>query len=295
MKTVVAGVDIGGSHITVSLVDLASRTIVEGSIHRAAIDAGGSKETIIREWSAVISCCFREAGIPPSRIGIAMPGPFDYEQGISLMKDQGKYASLYGGNIRQLLADSIGIDPGYIRFTNDAACFLQGERFGGAARDHQHVLGITLGTGFGSAIASGGQVWDADLWHQPFRGRIAEESFSHRGLLRRYRELGGQEIDNVRELAAIADDDHRARQCFMEMGVGLGQFLAPVLQEASASLLVIGGNIARAFERFAASLNDELATCGLRPEIRKTWLGEDATIVGAASLWSTEIVRPATV
>ncbi len=290
MKTVVAGVDIGGSHITAALTDLVTRKVLEGTEHRTIIDAGTDRSTIIAEWSAVIRRCFLEAGMHPSHIGIAMPGPFDYEKGISLMKDQGKYASLYGHNIRLLLAEAVGVDPGHIRFTNDAACFLQGERFGGAAQDHRQVVGITLGTGLGSACAVGDQVWDADLWHQPFRGKIAEESFSHRGLLRRYQELGGEVVDNVKDLSALADTDHRAQQCFTELGSGLGQFLAPVIREADAGLLVIGGNIARAFERFAPSLNDELAAQELGTELRKTWLGENATLVGAASLWSPQPV-----
>ncbi|WP_028788774.1 ROK family protein [Terrimonas ferruginea] len=288
METIVAGVDIGGSHITVSLVNLASRTVVAGSMHRAGIDAGADKETIIDQWSTVIKECFSKAQVAPCRIGVAMPGPFDYEQGISQMRDQGKFAALYGENVRQLLAASVGLEPDNIRFTNDAACFLQGELFGGVARNHRQVVGITLGTGFGSAIAAADQVWDANLWQQPFAGKIAEESFSHRGLLNRYKDLTGVSVPNVRELAALAVDHYQARQCFVEMGTGLGQFLAPLIQEISGTLLVIGGNIARAFELFATPLNNELAGRNLYPEIRKTWLGEDATLVGAASLWSTE-------
>lgn len=288
METIVAGVDIGGSHITVSLVDLASRTAVAGTMLRTSIDAAADKESIIKAWSSVIRECFGQAQLPPSRIGVAMPGPFDYEQGISLMKDQGKFASLYGGNVRQLLASSIGLEPDNIRFTNDAACFLQGELFGGVARNHRQVVGITLGTGFGSAVASADQVWDADLWQKPFGGKIAEESFSHRGLLQRYNKLTGITVSGVRELAALADSDYQARQCFVEMGTGLGQFLAPLIQEISGTLLVVGGNIAKAFELFATPLNNELASRNLYPEIKKTWLGEDATIIGAASLWSKE-------
>lgn len=288
METIVAGVDIGGSHITVSLVDLASRTAVAGTMLRTSIDAAADKESIIKAWSSVIRECFGQAQLPPSRIGVAMPGPFDYEQGISLMKDQGKFASLYGGNVRQLLASSIGLEPDNIRFTNDAACFLQGELFGGVARNHRQVVGITLGTGFGSAVASADQVWDADLWQKPFGGKIAEESFSHRGLLQRYNKLTGITVSGVRELAALAASDYQARQCFVEMGTGLGQFLAPLIQEISGTLLVVGGNIAKAFELFATPLNNELASRNLYPEIKKTWLGEDATIIGAASLWSKE-------
>ena len=36
-------------------------------------------------------------------IGIAIPGPFDYGNGISLIKDLEKYESLYGTNIKETL------------------------------------------------------------------------------------------------------------------------------------------------------------------------------------------------
>ncbi len=60
-------------------------------------------------------------------IGIAMPGPFDYEQGISLMKGMQKYDSLYGMNIRQILAERLGIPGEHITFINDAEAFYAGE------------------------------------------------------------------------------------------------------------------------------------------------------------------------
>jgi glucokinase len=49
--------------------------------------------------------------LPQVRIGISMPGPFDYENGICLIKGQNKYEALYGLYIKGLLADKLGIEP----------------------------------------------------------------------------------------------------------------------------------------------------------------------------------------
>ncbi len=60
-----------------------------------------------------------------------MPGPFDYEKGISFIKDQNKYESLYGLNVKEMMAERLGVSTDHIRLMNDAGCFLQGEVMGG--------------------------------------------------------------------------------------------------------------------------------------------------------------------
>ena len=81
-----------------------------------------------------------------------MPGPFDYEEGVSLITGLHKFESLYGLNVKELLAASLHIVPGMIQMNNDAICYLAGERKAGAVKDGSYVAGLTLGTGLGSAI-----------------------------------------------------------------------------------------------------------------------------------------------
>lgn len=42
-------------------------------------------------------------------IRLAFPGPFDYEQGICLMKGLDKYDRLYGINLRQVFSERLGV------------------------------------------------------------------------------------------------------------------------------------------------------------------------------------------
>lgn len=282
-NNLIAGVDIGGSHITAALINIDSRQVETETWKRQAVDAAGSADAIIESWVEVIGGCFSSAGIQPSFIGIAMPGPFDYENGISLIKEQGKFRSLYGMNVRQLLAEKLNIPGSNIRFSNDAACFLQGELFNGAGREVQRAIGLTLGTGFGSAYAEDGIAVDADLWCAAFKDGIAEDHFSNNGLVRKYHELSGNHIPGARELAAIALHDPLADHVFKQFGAELAEFLIPVIEKREADLLVIGGNIAKAFPLFSPYLRRHLRGDVV---VSETLLGENAALIGAASMWA---------
>jgi glucokinase len=195
------GVDIGGSHITAALVDLKSKTLFENSLMRSKVDSQGNAEDIISAWTDTISSVIKNVGNGVKHIGIAVPGPFDYEHGISLIKDQDKFRSLYSRNIKAELFQRLDLPEKNICFINDAVGFLQGEIFTGAAGVEQNVLGLTLGTGLGSALYLGEQAFDADLWHTPLFLGIAEDYLSTGWFIGRYGELTGTAVDGVREIA----------------------------------------------------------------------------------------------
>ncbi|MDN3587117.1 ROK family protein [Pedobacter aquatilis] len=282
-KPVALGVDIGGSHITAALVDLETRTIVQDSVKRSAVDSQESKEVILAAWCDVINKAFKKSNTETKLIGIAMPGPFDYENGISLIKDQDKFKALYGVNIKEELAAELNIKAENIHFINDAAGFLQGEVFGGAARGNANVIGLTLGTGLGSSYSIGGVAKDADLWNSPFLDGIAEDYLSTRWFVKRYNQLSNNTVAGVKELVAISANDHAATRVFMEFGYNLAQFLIPVIKKHKSEMVIIGGNISGAFSAFSPELIATLNGNDVHASIKVTKLKENAALIGAAS------------
>src|SRR6478609_1054468 len=123
----VIGADIGGSHISVALVDLQSGSIVDGSSQRGHVNAHGTADEIFKAWGEVINNVLTSSKVPVSKVGLAMPNPVDYESGVSYIKGIDKYDALYGLNIKDRLSKEIGLLPGDIKMKNDAGCFLQGE------------------------------------------------------------------------------------------------------------------------------------------------------------------------
>src|SRR3954463_14167633 len=97
----VVGADIGGTHITAGLVDLTNRTLIPGSMFREKLNSRASAGEILDAWASTLQKVRKNISEP--LIGLAIPGPFDYEEGICLIKDQAKYDNLFGVNVRKEL------------------------------------------------------------------------------------------------------------------------------------------------------------------------------------------------
>ena len=273
------GVDIGGSHISAAKVRSRERKVDFLQFAEGDIDTFGEKENIISDWSKVI--LLATGNSKDIRVGIAMPGPYDYEKGISLIKDQGKMASLYQLSVKDLLAESLSIPSSDIVFTNDAEAFLAGESYAGAGKDFQNSLGITLGTGLGSAIKVHDVVKDAKLWTAPFRDGIAEDylgtAWFRQYALQRY----GLTISGVKDLLAPGHDSSIANEIFETFGRALGEFLFPYLIRLHAEGVVLGGKISLASNHYLPTTLSYLETMGYPIPFKISELGERSALLGA--------------
>ena len=289
MKKFAIGADIGGSHISTAAIDLTNADIVPSSFYRTEVNAQGDAENILSAWTEAINASIQAVGKDAVKgVGLAMPGPFDYPNGISLINDvnQNKFLSLYQMSVREALAQRLGLDGVNILFKNDAECFLLGEVFGGAAKGSKRAIGVTLGTGFGSAFVFEGQSKDADLWCAPFRGGIAEDFISTRWFVNRYTEITGKAPKSVKDLADNVTTDPNARLVFDEFGGTLCEFLVPLAVKHRADTLVIGGNIALSWNLFIAPLQKAIAENSPATRVVRAQLAEEAALIGGASLLS---------
>ena len=187
----IVGIDIGGSHITLAQVDPEKREIISSTYVREHVDAFGNKEVIFAAWVSAIDKVAHDLVKEDLLIGIAMPGPFDYENGISLMQ-QGKFIDIYQVNIKEELAKRLSVSQEQIHFVNDAAAFMEGEVFGGCAQGFESAFGVTLGTGLGTTFFNGEFAADEDLWDSPFRDSISEDYLATRWFVNHYKELTGE-------------------------------------------------------------------------------------------------------
>jgi predicted NBD/HSP70 family sugar kinase/mannose-6-phosphate isomerase class I len=205
------GVDVGGTHVSAAWIGV--RGLEETTVSKRPVDAHAGAAAVIRSWAEAIRVCMDHCPDRTLRgIGLAMPGPFDYPRGVSLIEGLHKYEHLLGLDVRDALLVELGFEVPLV-FENDAFCFGLGAYRhaagapGPAAVAPRHpvasahgpaspprVLALTLGTGLGSVFIEDGRVCrdgtgvpaGGYLYNAPFLEGIAEDYLSTRGLLAAY-------------------------------------------------------------------------------------------------------------
>ena len=282
--------DIGGSHVSAAVVDLAARELMPRTRRRAYADASGSAGSILDTWAFVaLDTLAPQSPADIAAIGIAMPGPFDYAAGVSLMRH--KYQALYHVDVIAELRgrwQGTALAAATVRVANDADLFALGEWWAGAARGCDAAIGLTLGTGLGSGFIRGGRIVssgpgvpaDGDLWNAPYLDGIAED-YACGAAIRRSYARGGRPQLPVEEIARRAEaGDQAALDAFGQLAGHLAGILAARVAQFQPDCLVVGGNIARSWPLFGPRLQADLAPLACRPSA----LFEDAALLGAAAI-----------
>lgn len=281
--------DIGGTHVTAALVAPADARVT--ARRRAPLDGRGTAEQIL---GAVADCARELAGSvdggqppPGAAWGVAIPGPFDYPRGVGRFRDVGKFDSLRGVDVGRALAAELPGAPGRVAFVNDAHAFLLGEWHAGAARPHRRCVGITLGTGVGSAFLADGAIATSGAGVPPegradlltIDGRPLEETVSRRALLARYG-------DPTLDVRAVADraraGEERAGRVLGDAFTALGRALAPWLTAFGATGLVVGGSMAGSWDLIGPALRAGLGPAAPMVTITTGERDSDAPLLGAA-------------
>jgi glucokinase len=282
-EQLVLALDVGGSSIKSALVENGRHIL--GSVCVDEIQSGASAEEILNQFSQIISSQLATAR-DVNRIAFAFPGPFDYEQGISLIQNQAKYEALYGVHVATKLKEILNAPTLEMRFRNDAEAAILGEALYGSGVGCSRLIGLTLGTGLGSAFITEGKIiTEGDdlpphgwLYSLPFGAQRADDVFSTRGLRARLRERG---IHAGNVASALQNPDEQSlAEVFASFGAELGAFLKPYVLAFRADAVLVTGGIAEAWERFAPPL---VRTLPVR--VRKGTLGRRAALLGAAALY----------
>jgi glucokinase len=193
--------------------------------------------------------------IPPARllgVTFGFPGPFDYQAGICLVQGVGKYGAIYRMNMREILSARLTLEGLPFLFRNDAEAAIVGEACYGAGRPYRRLMGVTLGTGCGSAFIENGLPVTSgpgvppDGWVYPllFHGNRADDVFSRRGLEARLRSVSAATTDVKEAAEAARAGDLIALQVFKGFGRDLGEFLDPIATDFHAEILLVLGRIA---------------------------------------------------
>ncbi|MDO3412519.1 ROK family protein [Saccharibacillus sp. CPCC 101409] len=286
-SSLIVAFDVGGTQIKAAAV--VGGAVREDTIGYYESRADLAADDIIARFAGIFVDTLDKAGPDAAAdgLGLAFPGPFDYEAGVSRIRGLGKFDALYGLAVGELLERELRANertkarlaPRFrIVFENDAALFGLGESAaGGAAESARRAVCLTIGTGLGSCFLEQGRLVkhreDAPdegwLYTVPYENGIADDYISRRGVLALAEELGldARRLD-VRELAGLAESgEEKARLLFERFGRRMALILTPSLLKFRPEVVVLGGQISKSAHLFAPAFEAEAAAAGLAANI----------------------------
>jgi glucokinase len=252
-------IDAGGTSLK-SAILTEDGSVLGKSPFSTPASSGGTRQEITNAYNKIVlhALAFAEKNKTAlCGIGIATPGPFDYENGVPLMTH--KFQEIYGVSLRQMIYRIPGV-PGHlpIGFIHDANAVLAGEMWKGNAQGYPNTAVVTLGTGIGFAFSKnnvfqcndmGGPL--VSIFKQPYQEGILEDYVSKRGILKIYQLMSGIAETKGIEVASIAkwagDGDKTSILTFSEVGKILASALENILNENNIQCLLFGGQISRSF------------------------------------------------
>jgi len=309
------GLDVGGTKILAMAVSAGGTVLAEA---RRATPAGGEEVLdaaagLVLELAKVLGVHVREL----AGVGVGAPGLVDAE-GVLLFAP-----NLLGANMTSVRAGlEMRLGEGCsVAVDNDATCAMAGEWAFGAAAGCDDALLVTIGTGIGGGIVSGGRLlrgahnFAGEIGHvicDPHGppcpcgkrgcweryasgtglGRLARDA-AQAGRARALVERAGGDPDALRGehvVAAAADGDEEATAIVSEFAWWLGLGLANLANILDPELIVLGGGLVLAGEvllgptraAFSGFVEREVERAGLR--IVAARLGDAGGAIGAATI-----------
>ena len=301
-------IDIGSTYIKSGLVDragevsLADRFLTRASEGRDAIASGAS----LAIQSALTLA--REKGIDPIGLGIATGGAIDARDG-TVFGATDNLPGWAGFDLRGFAVDRFHL-PTCVN--NDAHAAALAELHFGMGRGVSDFVAITIGTGVGGGIVSGGKLMRGRLGfagsfgHHTIRfdgrpcncGRrgCLEAYVSTASLIHEYRELSGQPPDpnvedaesalKISQLASAGDPC--ALEVYRILAGYLGEAAANLFNILDPEIVLISGGLVEGHPHFAAQVQErvtELIHFGAKrkPRIQMSAAGQFTGLQGAAA------------
>ena len=287
------GVDVGGTKILAGIVDR------DGNVVRRheRPTPQDSQEHVLAELEAAVEELVDES---VGAVGFGVPSPIDQTHGVVVRCVN---VPLENAPLRDRMHERFGVPVG---LDNDANAAAIGEWRAGAGRGEDDIVMLTLGTGVGGGVVSGGKPFrgrngaGAELGHVVIvhDGRPCQGACTGHGHLEAYvsgsaataaaRETFGPSADAHRLVRLANEDDAKARELLDELGRYLGSGIGSFVNVFAPQLVVIGGGFGVAAYGYLREPAEEVLRAeSLEPmrsivRLAKAEAGTAAGLIGAA-------------
>lgn len=299
MRKFTIGVDLGGTNLRAAAFN-AEGVIIDQISGRTDLSEG--RESVVDDIVRSIAN-LRDAHLDHELlgVGIGVPGFIRIKEGLILGSNN--LVALEGFPMRDAISEKLGTP---VILENDANAAALGECWMGAGRDVDDLVLLTLGTGIGGGIISGGRVLHGNLGMAGELGHITVIpegnpcGCGNRGCLEKH--ASATAITAMARLLQLGENvpasqvhqmalagDVRAKAIFESMGRALGIALANLVNIFNFPLYLLSGGPLPAWDFFAPAMMAEVRTRSFtfrnsETRIEKAELGNQAGLFGAAYL-----------
>ncbi len=298
------GVDLGGTNLRAAAIDRSGKMIdkISGSTNFVE-----GREAVLHDIVTAIQTVRDKHGAAGlAGIGVGVPGFIRMKEGFITGSNNLPYLENFP--VRDEISRRLGAR---VILENDANAAAMGEKWIGAGRDVDDLVLLTLGTGIGGGIISGGRVlrgfvgMAGELGHMTVVPNGNPCGCGNQGCLEKHasatavtamarlmqlgEDLTSKDVD---ELARQNNEQgEKARTIFRVMGESLGVALATLVNTFNFPLYLLSGGMLPAWEFFAPHMMRVLEQRSFTYRVTKTetrvaqaTLGNEAGLYGAACL-----------
>lgn len=307
----VIGADLGGTKLVAGLFDDAGTELARTRLSVAGLDQDG----LVEGLAGAVETLRAQTELPVVAAGFGIPTTFDQRTGVAVQAANLPIADL---PLRDILLERTGLP---VFLDNDAnVAALAEQRMGSGAGVTQDLIMVTLGTGFGGGIVSGGRIQrgaigaGGELGHMSIAhdgppcispncpGVGCIETFASGSALRREAAaLLEREPDGAFAQAVAAGapprgetlwttaraGDTACQEILEQLGRYLGVGLANLVNIFNPRIIAVGGGLTPALEFILPEAKRVVRERALAPgneftEIVVATFGPDAGMIGAA-------------
>ncbi len=293
------GVDLGGTNLRAAAISRDGKMLnkVAGST-----PVGAGRNAVISDMVKSIEQI--QASLSGQKligVGVGVPGFIDMAKGVVVGAPN--LPEFVNYPVRDEIEKRLGSK---VILENDANAAALGEQWIGAGKGVSDVILLTLGTGVGGGIISGGQIvrgalgMAGEIGHMTIVPNGNPCGCGNNGCLEKYasatavsaqarmlnlgHDLSAEQVYNL----AVGGND-RAKMIFHSVGISLGTGLASLINIFNFPLYLLGGGLLGAWDLFQPSMIEEITRRSFTyrsnpPKIEKATLGGEAGLYGAACL-----------
>lgn len=302
------GVDIGGTSVKAGLVDRKGRVTL--NVHKPTMASEGCASIAAAAEQAIaeVLTAAQRQGIQPAGLGVASAGAIDARNG-TVFAATGNLPGWTGFDLRSFAEERFHL-PTYVN--NDAHAAALAELHFGFGRGLSDFVAITIGTGIGGGIVSGGKLlrgnhgFAGTIGHHTIRvdgrpcncGRrgCLEAYVSTAALILEYESHSGKQKDPAIGAAALAlsisqlaaAGDSAALEAYKALAGYLAEGVANIFNILDPQAVILSGGLIQGHTQFAADVEhrvkDLLHFGGKRdPRVQLSAAGQYAGLQGAAA------------